>query len=291
MTTNHVNNNYLLTVTGLHDRAQAPNRIVWPIQKNYTFNGIDGLVGAWGFNQSYCSNASFRPALLAIDTSNFGNDGILSSAHSGPNSAQGRVGNALDFDGLNDHVTLDGSYTLEDVTGTNHTFAAWVYPDSVPPDQTANDASYTILARDYTGLYYDADRKFRAEIKLEGGTIISLLSGTFNPGAWHHVAMTVDDSQKELHLFVDGQEVANSPVSYNGSLVDHEDKPYLIGTSEPLTNRYENRFNGRLDEIRIYNRALTGGQINTLFAWMPNNPVTYAHCAYLPAINHKSTNN
>jgi hypothetical protein len=284
-TSAHTNDNHLLTVIGLHDRAQSPNSVIQPIQINYTFNGIQGLVGAWGFNQSSCLNASPLPALLTIDTSNFGNNGFLSSVHSGPASVQGHIGRALDFDGLNDHVKIDGSSTLENVTDTSHTFSAWVYPDSVPPAQTDNDASYTILARDYSGLYYDASRKFRAEIKPENGPTVSLQSGNFNPNVWHQVVMTVNDAQKELHLFIDGQEVANSPVSYSGSLADLGDGPYFIGTSEPLTNRYEYRFNGRIDEVQIFNRALSAGQVNTLFAWKPNNPVTYAYCSYQPAVN------
>jgi len=273
-TTAHQDDNYVLTVTGLDDRAQSPNPITRPIHINYVYNGIDGLVGAWSFNQSDCLDTGQRPALLAVDTSNFGNDGILSSIQGGPNSVQGHIGSALDFNGTNDHVTIDGSGTLENVTDSSHTFAAWVRPDSVPPATTHNNTSYTILARDYTGLYYDANRKFRAEIKQDDGTTISISSGVFNPGVWRHVAMTVDTGQKKLHLFVDGQEVNNSPVSYVGSLVDHEDMPYFIGTSEPLTNRYEYRFNGLIDETRIYARSLTSGEFSALFAWMPNNTIT-----------------
>lgn len=283
MTTAQQDNNYLLTITGLHDRAQTPNPVSSPILMNYVFEGIDGLTGAWSFNQSDCFNAEQRPALLAIDTSNFGNDGILSPVQGGPNSVQGRIGSGLDFNGTNDHITINGAGTLENITDNSYTFAAWVRPDSVPPATNDNDTSYTILARDYTGLYYDADRKFRAEIRQNNGTSVSISSGAFNPNAWHHVVMTVDTGQKKLHLFVDGQEVSNSPASYSGSLVDHEEMPYFIGTSEPLTNRYEYRFNGLIDETRIYARALTSGEISTLFAWVPNNANALAYCTYLPA--------
>jgi hypothetical protein len=202
-------------------------------------------VGAWNFDEG--------TGETAFDTANYGNDGTLIYTNKpGPSWTVGHTGGALQFDGVDDQVTIDGSGSLENVTDGSHTFMAWVEPDGVPPGTTANDTSYSVLVREYTGLYYDDNRKYRAEIKLSDGTRVAVSSGVFDPGTWHHLSMVVDDVNRNLHLYVDGQEVNTSPVSYTGALADHRDAPYYIGTSEPLTNLYEYRFNGKIDEVQIY---------------------------------------
>ncbi len=278
MTTNHTDDNYLLTVDGLHDRAETPNPIDPSSRMNYTYTGIDDLAGAWNFDAKICESGSILSVPSAIDTSNFGNYGQLL----GPTSVAGQNGNGLNFDGLDDHIFIDGSFSLKNTTSNSHTFAAWVFSDSVPPATTANNTSYTILARDYTGLYYDEDQRFRAEIQQSDGTVVNVSSGVFNPNQWHHIVMTVNDVQKELHLFVDGQEVNGSPVNYIGSLADHDNAPYFIGTSEPLANRYEYRFSGNIDEVRIFSRSLSLAEINKLIAWVPDNSYSWVNCSNLP---------
>lgn len=290
-TTNHLDNNYRLTVAGLPDRAITPNPIESPSQVNYIYTGIDGLVGAWSFDEGLCVTNEGHVSQIAFDTSNFGNDGVLFSLHKlGPLSVSGFIGKALKFDGVNNHVIIDDSHSLENVTDSSHSFAAWVYADSIPPATTANDTTYSILVRNYTGLYYDADQKFRAEIELLDGARVAVSSDTFNPGEWHHLAMAVDDSSQELRLYVDGQEVANSPASYSGSLADHGDAPYYIGTSEPLTNRYEYRFSGMIDETRVYNRSLLPEDVEALFTWFPVYPIPLS-CTYLSFVQKDSDQN
>ena len=281
-TTEHVNDNYLITVYGLRDRAATPNPIVLPSRVKYIYDGIDGLVGAWSFDEGLCATDMVGDGDIAFDTSNFGNNGaLLSLDQTGPTRVTGIIGNALKFDGVDDHITIDGSRFLENVTASNHTFAAWVYPDRAPPSTTPNNVAYSILVRAYSGLYYDADQTFRAEIQLSDGTRMASSSGVFSPGAWHHLVMTVDNVAKELRLYVDGQEVANSPTGYTGSLADHGDAPYYVGTSEPLTNRYEYRFSGVIDETRLYNRNLSVEEVEALFTWFPGH---LPDCVYVPII-------
>ncbi len=94
--------------------------------------------------------------------------------------------------------------------------------------------------------------------------------------------MSVDDASKRVHLFVDGQEVSDSPVSYAGALAAHADVPYYIGTSEPLTELYEHRFSGKIDQALIYDRALSPPEVQELFSWFPSDPA--CQHVYLPAI-------
>ncbi|UCG24713.1 MAG: hypothetical protein JSW55_01570, partial [Chloroflexota bacterium] len=250
---------YSVMVNGVKDRAETPNLIPAGTTLDYTYSHAAGLAGAWNFDEG--------SGEIAFDTSNFQNDGrLIYTDQPGPSWTAGKIGGALEFDGLDDQVTIDGSGSLEDVTDGSHSFEAWVYADSVPPFDTWNDVSYSILVRQKKGLRYDHDRKFGAEIRVSDGENVSVSSATFEPRSWHHLVMVVDDIDKQLHLYVDGQEVDDSPVAYpDMQLADHEDAPYYVGTSNPLDQRYEQRFKGKIDEARIYNGVLSPEQVQLLY--------------------------
>jgi chitodextrinase len=257
---------YRVTVDNVRDRAQVPNVVAPDTTIRYTYSSVPGLVGAWTFDEG--------EGETAFDTANYGNDGaLIYTDKSGPAWTAGKYGNGLQFDGIDDQVTIDGAGSLEDVTDQSYTFAAWARADSLPPNSTPNDPFYSVVVRNYTGLYFDHNGRFRAQIRLADDTEVAVSSEALDPGAWHHLAMVVDDMNKQLHLYFDGQEVHDSPVSYTGALADHEDAPYYIGTSEPLTERYEYRFKGKIDEPRIFDRGLSPSEVQVLFARSSGNPV------------------
>jgi hypothetical protein len=245
---------YLLKVGGVRDRAQSPNVIAPNTAVRYTYSRVPGLVGAWTFDEG--------AGETALDTSNYGNDGALTYTQpSGPARVNGRVGDALQLNGIDEHVTVDGTGSLRDVTSQSYTFSAWARPDCLPPNNTLNDRDYSILVRNYTGLYYGHTGRFRAEIRLASGEVVAVTSGVLAPGQWYHLAMVVDAANRHLRLYVDGKEVGGSPVVYSGSLAYHGHTPYYIGTSDALAGRYENRFRGAIDEAWIFDRALTQQEV------------------------------
>jgi hypothetical protein len=276
----HVDGKYQLTIRNVKDRAKMSNSIEPNTTIDYLFTGINGLIGAWPFDEV--------TGETAFDLANHGNHGALTYlikpdlVKAGPTRVPGVSEQGLQFDGTDDQVTIQGVGLLADVTSSSHTLAVWVNPELVPPGNTANDTSYSLLVRKYSGLYYDQSQKFKAEIQLSDGNRLSLESGVFAPGIWHHVTMVVDDTNKKLHLYVDADEVNGSPISYAGTLADYADAPYYFGTSEPLTNNYEYRLKGKLDEGRIFNQPLTSAEVQALFDWVPTIPIRLP--IYLPIL-------
>jgi hypothetical protein len=263
---------YRITVNNLRDRAYVPNVIASNTTMAYTYSSVRWLVGAWTFDEGEGDTA--------YDTSSYGNHGSLLYAQSpGPSWTAGKSGAALYFDGIDDQVTISGSGSLNNVTGQSHTFAAWALAERLPPALTLNDTSYSVLVRNYTGLYYDHNGRFRAQIRLASGENLAVSSEIYPPGTWHHLAMVVDDTNKSLSLYVDGREVSGSPASYSGPLAHHQEAPYYIGTSEPLSQRYEYRFQGKIDEAFIYSMALSQSDVRAL-----ETPADY-YWLFLPAIS------
>ncbi len=253
---------YQIVVSTVRDRAQAPNTITPGTAVRFTHSRVPGLVGAWTFDEGQGETA--------FDTANYGNHGaLIYTAVPGPAWTDGRAGYALRFDGIDDQVTIDGAGSLDDITGQSHTFVAWALPDGVPLNATPNNSSFSVLVRDYTGLYYDHTGRFRAQIRLADGTEVAVSSEVMSPGSWHHLTMGVDVTEMKLWLYVDGIEVSSSPADFTGPFADHHQAPYFIGTSDPLTERYECRFSGMIDGVRIYDRALDPLEIQGLISRSP----------------------
>jgi len=85
--------------------------------------------------------------------------------------------------------------------------------------------------------------------------------GTTNiaDGQWHYVAGTWDGST--VRVYVDGQE-DGSGTSFKGKLRSNQNNSVFIGRSENFDPGY---FNGTIDDVLIFNRALSAEQIKALF--------------------------
>ena len=166
-------------------------------------------------------------------------------------TASGKVGGSFDFDG-SVYVRVPDSPALKP---TQLTVEAWVFP-------TAQDIQpHTIIARGDTGKTWDLRLvnnmpQFwsNGSQGLEGPFAIPL-------NEWTHLAISFDGMTKRL--YVNGAEVASSgglgPLVYDAAPV-----PLTIG-SDFASNESGNRFNGRIDEIAFYNRALTADEILSIY--------------------------
>lgn len=248
---------YLLTVVGVVDRAQSPNGITRPLRRAYSFSAAAGLAAAWRLDDGSGTSAT--------DTGGGSRDGSLDYPGRTPATwVSGRLGGALQFDGLDDLVILPGDGSLSGLTDGSHTFTGWARPASVPPNSAANNSLFSVVTRAYTGIHYDFAQNFRATLRTASGSEVKTAAGPFAPLQWHHLAMVVDHAARQLHLYVDGLEVSGSPQAYSGELADLGEAPYYIGTSDPLMERWDYRFQGLLDEIRLYDRALGGAEVAAL---------------------------
>lgn len=249
---------YTLHVSGIRDAASQPNQIADGKTWTYLHTMFPGLVATWKFDEG--------SGFIAYDTANFGNHGdLIYTNKPGSEWVPGISGTALYFDGLDDQVTILPNSFLDDITKGSYTFTAWVKVEDTPSRSLVNRERYTVLARNYSGLYYENNQQFSARSGTSSGTQAALTSGTFPPGTWHHIAMVVDAVHQKLHLYVDGVEVDGSPIAIDGLALEDRRAPYYIGASEPLTERYEYRFKGTIDEVHIYEQALDIHQIYAIY--------------------------
>jgi len=206
-------------------------------------------------------NNSTNPGLVAYFSFDEGSGtttgstvGGLTGSISGATWATGQTGGALSFDGVNDWVTVADTNSL-DLT-TEMTLEAWVRP-------TAINGWETVVLKETTGelayaLYGDnnADtggaHRPGAWIR-QGSTSYSTL-GTAQLGVntWAHLAATYDGAV--LQMYVNG--TLASSLNHSGAINTSTGVLRIGGNS--VWGEY---FNGLIDDVRVYNRALSASEI------------------------------
>jgi PGF-CTERM protein/uncharacterized repeat protein (TIGR01451 family) len=183
---------------------------------------------------------------IAKDESGHGNEGTIYGA----TWTEGISGKALRFDGKGDFIEIPDDVSL-DITDAI-TLEAWV-------EFTDVSEGYIISkGRDMYGLL--TYRRDNGKLSFHIGGVSALKSpGTYNDGKWHHLVGTYDRNagSNNRKLYVDGDEV-NSDTQ---TLVIPLDNVRLgLGVWGHESGYY---WKGKIDKIRIYNRALTVDEIKT----------------------------
>jgi hypothetical protein len=206
----------------------------------YAYAGInDGLVAYYPFN----SNAN--------DESGNGYHGIIY----GTTLVSARFGNAYLFNGINNYIEIPYA-TVFDLSPNDFSLCVWIKPLASLPIGTEmliitkwypNPKSYLLS-------YYTASRS-------SGNGISFRVNGDGNSvgfptldllNTWHCVVAV--KKQNNLYLYLDGALVAQNTMENSGALIGSG--PIRIGCPE---------FNGIIDEIRFYNRAVNQTEIEELF--------------------------
>ena len=204
---------------------------------NNTATVPQGLVAAYSFDEGSGSTAG--------DSSGKGNQGTLSGAAW---SSSGRFGSALSFDGLNDWVTVQDADSLDLTTGM--TLEAWLRPQSTSLWQTAilkeipNELAYAMYATSGSN-------------RPSGWAGLGSTTGpaALPTDAWSHVAVTYDAAT--LRLYVNGSQVSSKAFT---SPMPTSSGPLRIGGNGVWSNEF---FKGLIDEVRVYNRALSASEVQT----------------------------
>jgi hypothetical protein len=219
---------------------------------NVTVNppaGGPGLVAAYGFNEGSGTAVS--------DASGNGRNGTIRGAQ----FAVGKSGTALQFDGVDDWVTVpDVTSSSLDLT-TGMTLSAWVnaaqfngWETIMLKERGVGAMSYALYAQDGGVLNGGADapsgvvRADAADQAVQGTSPVPL-------NVWTHLATTYDGTTQRI--YINGTLVASRPQTGtiavgNGAL--------RIGGNNSWAGEF---FSGLIDEIRVYNRALTDAEITT----------------------------
>jgi Concanavalin A-like lectin/glucanases superfamily/Glycosyl hydrolase family 99 len=110
------------------------------------------------------------------------------------------------------------------------------------------------------GLYLDREEHIKAGFETQNSTDYFVISpSSYNDGLWHYAVLSYDGST--LRLYVDGQQVAFKSTS--GAIPDNTGTQSLrVGANSLQLDGY---FTGSVDEVRIWNRALTTAEVTDAY--------------------------
>jgi hypothetical protein len=231
-----------------------------------------GLVGHWPLNGPSLSWTTDTTQ----DTSGNGNTGQLVNFSTTTSPVAGKVGGALQFNGLNGYIALGNPASLNNIDaqgGGGMTLSAWIYPRSQGQygraglfyKGTSDGVSTTngVWALNVPSSSY-AIKSFEF-LKSFDSTILDVRStaNVITLNRWQHVVMTWDGSASaaNVHFYVNGVQTGTS-FQQNGvgnKVSDAANAANLGGFSNSAV------FDGKLDDVRVYNRALSAQEVQQLY--------------------------
>src|SRR3989344_880791 len=197
-----------------------------------------GLVSYWGLDEG--------SGRVAHDASNYANNGVASSTWT-----TGKVGGAGKFDGVDDYVDLPSTASLYP---TQFTISSWVNTNTL----TAGDGNLgQIIFSNYEGLknfiFYISNTGLVCIRPHDGITALGLCSSSaLTISSWYFISATFDGT--DLIVYINGENKGSRTATNSANQNDYA----AIGMAHAAGGYY---FNGLIDEVRIYNRALSAEEM------------------------------
>jgi hypothetical protein len=158
---------------------------------------------------------------------------------------------------------MPSNATLDNVQEGNYTLSAWFYPFTAPPDVTTDNRHWAIVAKagHHMGLMYEPDRRFSIRHYLAGPALKNPHSATtYSLNTWHHVAGVVSKTAGTVTLYVNGAVAGTTTFPADSAAREYGTTRFRIGKGSSNWAA-----DGKVDQVRIYNRALSGAEISDLY--------------------------
>jgi glucose/arabinose dehydrogenase/PKD repeat protein/fibronectin type 3 domain-containing protein len=227
--------------------AQSHTIVVPTTAQSYTAryklaNAPPGVVAAWGFNEG--SGAS------TADASGNNNTATLVG---GPTWVAGKYGKAVSFDQVNDYLSVPNSFSLN-IAGSAMTLSMWINTGSISSDSV-------VLAKfwntNMSSPYYQyglelSGGKPKFYIGTSAGLVGAGMDTALALNQWTHLAVVFNGSTAQFYL--NGTLVATKSLVAS---ITARGMPLRIGADADPWQFYK----GSLDNVRIYNRALSALEV------------------------------
>ena len=189
----------------------------------------------------------------ASDASGHGLDGV---AHGDPTAISGAVGGAMEFDGDGDMIEIAADATL-DITGPI-SLSLWIRPDAEDPEGQGTETAPMCKASS------TASPSWSWQVRYGWNSPQPYMAFTFNTsprawayvgqnltqGEWHHIACSADG--ETLTAYLNGEATESAPMG----AITSSPAPVQIGS-----DGWGSDWIGGIDEVRIYSRALSAGEV------------------------------
>jgi hypothetical protein len=232
-----------------------------------------GMIGYWPMDDGVAAT-TFEDYIA-------GNNGSCTDTFC-PASTAGIVETAFAFDGVDDGIDVSNFSEINWDSTDSFSIEAWV---RIPPTETCEGnkvavGRYGINSSSVSWwlgcVLSDTENPAAFSLRDNSGFGIRVTGTTsINDGEWHHLVGVRDGSGDDNMIYVDGVQENTSPATYGSSFAT--DRTLNFGYMDVTPYYY---FPGSIDEIAIYDRALTVDEIQNHY----NNGDGQSYCANAPVI-------
>ncbi len=212
----------------------------------------NGLVGYWKFDEG--------SAVVAKDSSGNGNDGAVTAS-----VVDGRLGRGVGLDGSSSsYVDLGNGNSLGATSSL--TISSWVSHNCL----TSGDTSRGVVV--YKGNFTAQNGNYLLRIHDNNRYLFGVNNGTWRvltssatvpPNTWHFLVGTWDG--QVVRVYLDGVMDANT-LAYSSAIVPNSIDARIGASADGSTNiQPTSYYRGIIDDVRIYNRALSAAEISALY--------------------------
>lgn len=211
----------------------------WPDVVNSTLVVPRGLVSYYSFDGNANDSVSGYNGTVYGSTLATGTKGVINTAYS--------------FNGSSNYVNISGS-----LNATSYTISVWFKTIAISPDTNVGQKIVMIQRVSGSTKFCLQMRNNQPELMWADSSpsLVELSTGvTTNDGAWHHFVGTTDGTV--FNVYLDG---VLKNTNSSSSLTSLFTGMYIGANAS--SNAF---FNGSIDDIRIYNRALSPDEITTIY--------------------------
>jgi len=240
---------------GKMDDVRIYNRALSPAEISQLYNWAPGPVGYWKMDENTGSTI--------YDTSGNGNSIPLTNT----TWIAGKIGQALEFNGTNSYAENTNVSSTPLVNTGDVTITAWIYRDTT-------DTQDTILRVDGDGAGSGGNENYKFILN-NGDNIVRLIwqydsqvtetvsattALTNTSGIWVHLTAVRDVTGNDVTFYENGVQLG-TVVSYTNDPTDGASTPNLTIGANASGDPAVNAFDGRIDDVKVYNYIRTQGQI------------------------------
>ncbi len=245
----------VITVAG-NSQGSAVEDIIVSSNGKISSNLEEGIVGYWHLDEG--------SGTTSTDASGRGNNGTLTNGPTWQSGSNCKAGKCLSFDGTDDAVEKSSPSNLG--LGPNATISAWIKANTITGGSSCNShngsgACRIILFNHDWGYFLGVNSDGAIDFDTSGdGTswtnITNTPAGAITTGSWYHITV-VAQNNSTIAYYINGSLLYTASVA--NTMMTNRSTLCIGGCSAGVWNG--GKFNGLIDEVRVYNRALTATEI------------------------------
>jgi hypothetical protein len=176
----------------------------------------------------------------------------------------GEIDGAASFNGTSSRADCPHHASLQ--VADEVTLSAWVYPTAV------GQSSDSVIAGKGEGLghtysfRFRFDRTVRCDIRTDAGNNTLVTTAALPLNEWSHLAVTWNRlaASPNRYIYINGTVAASGHVTDTPRAVQNTSSRFVVGSPYTEAERANARFQGRIDDVRVYKRALPAAEVAAL---------------------------